>query len=294
MNLSFRELEVFRHVIEAGGVTAAAARLRISQPAVSRMLRQSEVRIGFPLFTRVRKRLLPTPEARTLFAATADAFAALDGVNRLTESLREGRAGTLKIATVAALASGVVADAIQRFRADRPEVAVLLHVSPAHQVVNLVADHQVDLGAIIGATGDAAVRTIELCTQGLGCLLPRGHRLCAQETVSLFDLASESLICPGLHYQTGAQLSVAFEQARLPFRIAVESALASVAGALVRRGAGVAVLDGFGLLAAGGADLETRPLDLAVRNTAYLVESRHRPLSRLALEFRRCLRDVVD
>ena len=293
MNLSFRELEVFRHVMEAGGITAAAVRLRISQPAVSRMLGQTEARIGFPLFTRVRKRLLPTPEARALFAETANAFAALDAVHRLAEGLREGRAGTLKIATVAALASGAVADAIQRFRADRPEVAVLLHASPAHQVVNLVADHQVDLGAIIGATGDVSVRTIELGSRGLGCLLPRGHRLCAQETISLADLARESLICPGLQYQTGAQLSVAFEQARLPFRIAIESALASVAGALVRRGAGVAVLDGFGLLAAGGADLETRPLDLPARNSAYLVEPRHRPLSRLALEFRRCLREVV-
>ncbi|WP_198368701.1 LysR substrate-binding domain-containing protein [Roseomonas rosulenta] len=293
MNLSFRELEVFRHVMEAGGVTAAAVRLRISQPAVSRMLRQTEARIGFPLFTRVRKRLLPTPEARALFAQTANAFTALDAVNRLAQVLREGRAGTLKVATVAALASGAVADAVQRFHADRPEVAVALHVVPAQEVVNLVADHQVDLGAIIGATGDASVRTIELGSRGLGCLLPRGHRLCAQGTVSLADLARESLICPGLQYQTGAQLSLAFEQAHLPFRIAIESALASVAGALVRRGAGVAVLDGFGLLAAGGADLEIRPLDLPVRNSAYLVEPGHRPISRLALEFRRCLREVV-
>lgn len=293
MNLSFRELEVFRHVMEAGGVTAAAARLRVSQPAVSRMLRQTEVRIGFPLFTRVRKRLLPTPEARALFAQTANAFTALDAVNRLAQVLREGRAGTLKVASVAALASGAVADAVQRFHADRPEVAVALHVVPAHEVVNLVADHQVDLGAIIGAIGDASVRTVELGSRGLGCLLPRGHRLCAQGSVSLADLARESLICPGMQYQTGAQLSLAFEQAQLPFRIAIESALASVAGALVRRGAGVAVLDGFGLVAAGGPDLETRPLDLPVRNSAYLVEPRHRPLSRLALEFRRCLREMV-
>ena len=179
MNLLFRELEVFRHIMEAGGVTAAAARLRISQPAVSRILRQTEARIGFPLFTRVRKRLLPTPEARALFAETANAFAAFDAVHRLTENLREGRAGTLKVATVAALASGAVADAIQRFRADRPEVAVLLHVSPAHQVVNLVADHQVDLGAIIGAIASggkgAAVGAVIGAGGGAGTVIAQGR-----------------------------------------------------------------------------------------------------------------------
>ena len=59
-------MEVFRHVVECGSVTAAAAARRISQPSVSKTLQQAEERLGFKLFTRQRKRLIPTAEAEAL------------------------------------------------------------------------------------------------------------------------------------------------------------------------------------------------------------------------------------
>jgi DNA-binding transcriptional LysR family regulator len=168
MILSYRELEVFRHVMETGSITAAAQLLRISQPAVSKMLQQAESRIGFPLFTRQRKRLFPTAEARALLPETINAFAALDVVQRLAEELREGRSGTLTIAAIPALANSVVPDAIHGFRRDYPDVAVVVHALPAQQVVNLVADHRADLGAIIGVTGDAGVLATEFGSTALG------------------------------------------------------------------------------------------------------------------------------
>ncbi len=61
--LSLREMDVFRRVMELGSITGAANQLRISQPAASRLIKQAEQRLGFPLFVRQKKRLIPTTEA---------------------------------------------------------------------------------------------------------------------------------------------------------------------------------------------------------------------------------------
>ncbi|MCE2919152.1 MAG: LysR family transcriptional regulator, partial [Roseomonas sp.] len=69
--------------MERGSITGAAAVLGVSQPAVSKTLQQAEERLGFKLFTRQRKKLIPTTEADTLFPEALGAFAAIEVVQRL-------------------------------------------------------------------------------------------------------------------------------------------------------------------------------------------------------------------
>ena len=66
--ITSRQLEAFRAIMEHGTVTAAAERLGVSQPAVSKILAGLEHEIGYPLFTRIKRRLAPTSEARLLAA----------------------------------------------------------------------------------------------------------------------------------------------------------------------------------------------------------------------------------
>ena len=51
----------------AGGVSNAAKLLRVSQPGISNLLRHIEDKLGVSLFARIKRRLIPTPEAEVLF-----------------------------------------------------------------------------------------------------------------------------------------------------------------------------------------------------------------------------------
>ena len=62
--LSQRALEAFQAVMTTGSVSAAAGVLAVSQPAVSRLLRDLETRTGLVLFTRLGNRVIPTDAAR--------------------------------------------------------------------------------------------------------------------------------------------------------------------------------------------------------------------------------------
>jgi DNA-binding transcriptional LysR family regulator len=297
MLLNLREMDVFRRVMELGSVTAAAAALNITQPAVSRLLQNAEQRLGFPLFVRQKKRLRPTPEAQALFPETIGAFAAIDAVQRLADGLRTGQSGRLTLAAIPALANALLPQAVQRFRAKRPEVSVVIQALSAQEIANRIADYRADLGIIIGpiAIGGAASDVVvsDLCSSRLGCVLPRKHLLAAKATLRPADLAKEPLICLSRHLPLGNQASRIFADANVPLRVAVEVTQSATALALVRAGAGIALLDGFAFNGIRNDDLVIRRLRPDAESVARILQARDRPLSRLAQAFLKILHQVA-
>lgn len=293
MTIGVRDMDVFRRVMQSGSVTSAADALNISQPAVSRMLQQAEERLGFRLFVREKKRLKPTTEAQTLFAEVVNVFAAIEQAQRLAVELRDGQAGLLTIATVTGLGHTIVPEAVRRFRAERPNVSVVIQTLTGPEVVTRVAQGRADLGLTVGPTGHSSVESTILCTTKLGCVLPPGHRLAAKAALSAVDLVDESVICPGPHLSIGAAIVIAFAEANLRLRIAVEASQSTIACELVRAGAGIAILDGLGLLSARAHDLVTRPFVPSLQSVASLLKGTKRPASRLVEEFAGVVQSVT-
>ncbi|NGM19874.1 LysR family transcriptional regulator [Roseomonas stagni] len=282
MGLNLRELEVFRAVMEAGGVTGAAAQLGMSQPAASKMLRQAEARLGFALFARDRNRMVPTAEAHALLPELMGAFAAIGGVERLAAALRAGRSGQLTIAAVPVLATALLPRAIQAFRDGRPEVMVRLRATTALEAVNQVAEHRAEIGVILGHSGDPRVEATALARSEIGCALPPRHRLAAKRRLSLVELAGEAVISLSPQQPVGAALG----EAQGVVHIAIEVSQSSIACALVRAGAGIALLDGYGLAEARAQGLATRPVTPRLELAVTMVVSRARAPSLLAEAFR--------
>lgn len=293
-SLSLRELNVFRHVMELGSITAAANALRISQPAASRLILQAEARLGFALFLRQKKRLVPTPEAHVLFPEAVSAFAALDSVNRLAGDMKAGQSGTLTIAAIPALATSLVPIAVQKFHAARSGALVRIQAVSAHECANLVADQRADLGLIIGPITNSKVVTSELCTTPVGCVLPMKHRLSKKSDIRPDDIHAETLIGLGRHLPLGSQVSRVFAEANAPLRIVFEVSQSAIAMALVRANAGIALLDGFAMLGSARDGLVFRPLKPKVDSVARILTARQRPTNRLGEEFATLLRAQAD
>jgi len=89
MMITSRQLEAFRAIMARGTVTAAAERLGVSQPAVSKILAGLEHEIGYPLFTRIKRRLAPTSEARLLEQEVTRLYHSLERVTEVAREIRE-------------------------------------------------------------------------------------------------------------------------------------------------------------------------------------------------------------
>jgi DNA-binding transcriptional LysR family regulator len=292
MRLNLRELEVFRAVMELGSVTAAAAALGMSQPAATKMLRQAEARLGFRLFRRERNQLRPTAEAHALLPDLLGAFAAIDGVERLARALRGGRTGQISIVAVPVLATALLATAIQAFRVSRPDVLVRVRALTALDAVNEVAEQRADLAVILGTTADPRVEARLLCMSEIGCVLPTGHVLARRRRLSLDDLIGNPLICLSRQQPVGERVRAAQVEGDVAASIAIEVSQSSIACALVRAGAGVAILDGFGLAEAAAQGLVARPLTPRMPLEVTIVAARTRLPSRLSVAFEQHLEEA--
>lgn len=245
MSLSLRQLEIIHAVCRHGSVTAAAAALEISQPAVSMVLRDSARATGFALFSRKQGRLQPTTETQVLLPDLLRMFDGVERIDRLLGDIRDTSVGAVHIAVTPTLADNLLPRAIARFQVALPRIGLTLRTMDNLSVVEAVAQERVDFGLVLTPLGEPAARLVPLCTGALIVVVPPGHALAGRPSVTPQDLAPYPLISFSRNLPLGHLVETAFRRAGVSRRIGLEVNQSSVACALVREGVGVAVIDPF-------------------------------------------------
>lgn len=268
---NLRELEALRAVIEAGTATAAARRLGISQPAVSRALAQLESRLGKNLFDRDGGRLLPTAEGLALNRDLEPLFDALlrledDGGGSIAT------AEVLRLAVAPTLAHRDLYAQIADFLKLNPDQTISLDIRSTDVLISAIAEGRYHLGIIDWDINHSGVRVEPfLCSEGV-CVLPKGSPLAARDVIRAVDLRDQRHIALSRRHASRAATDRAFKEAGVERRIVAETATAVSAYELVRSGLGVAVLNPFPVALRADDAVTIRPFEpgLAYR-TSFIV-----------------------
>lgn len=146
--MNLRQCEIFRAVMTTSSITEAADRLGITQPAVSKMLAQTERDLGFPLFLRERRRLVPTPEAQALFKEVERAFLGLEHLTRFARDLKGLRQGHLVLGAPYAAAAGWLPGVVAGFLRQHPGLSLSLRTMNSLSVAQSLAAGHLDLGLV--------------------------------------------------------------------------------------------------------------------------------------------------
>ena len=287
MKLSLRQLEVFSAIMRTGTMTAASKMLAISQPAASRLLRHAEEQLGAALFERRKGRLHPTVAAQVLFPEVDRIFGDLDYVQKIAGDLRNLRPDRLHIAAISSLTGTLVARAAGPFIAANPGVNLSTSNLLNFQVPELVRDGRVDFGLAFRPVGEFDLHVEEILRTRIVAVLPRDHRLCKRECLSVNDLATCRIISFSSSLPIGQGIEDAFRARDIEQPISVEVTHSFVACAFVLAGCGVALVDGLAL--AGGAypQLTSRPVEPLLEISAVLLTPAKQRLSRIAGAFAR-------
>jgi DNA-binding transcriptional LysR family regulator len=237
-------------VRDEGSVTRAADRLRLTQPAVSRLVASLEAELGFPLFARERRRLVLTDRGRSYLAEAEASVGSLLRLSALGRELRLGGHGLLRIATVSVLAHGVLPRALQALQRDFPEVAVEINeVERDLQVQGLLAG-RFDLGLLALPAGAPGLRVELLADTEAVCLLPADHPLAARLVLEAAELAGERFIAHREGKLMRQRVDDAFGHMGNARRVGVTADSTPLAALLVAAGLGFAIvhpLPGFAL-----------------------------------------------
>ena len=285
MSLSLKNLQCFRAVIDTGSVTAAASSLSITQPAVSRMLRQLEADIGFELFMRTKGRLLPTDAALALFAEVDVALQSIDRVSRLAVNLKNHDYGELSIVSPPSFAERVVTRLIAEFVRHHPNVRISLDSRNIDTALDMVALRAVDCGFARLPVDHPDLEFETLISSGTVCVMKPDHPLSQRRRITAAHLKGQPLILLGRGRASRSVLNEGFDAAHVRPQIRIETHTVSAACALARLGAGIAIVNGMLAAQYLESDLVMRDFSPNIRHDYALVASTKAPMTRIGKRF---------
>lgn len=236
------DLHWFLTLAELERVGAAADRLRLAQPTLSRMLARLERRLGTQLFDRHGKRLTLNESGRIFYEHARRAQAELDAAGRALADLSNPARGTVRLAFLHSFGGRVVPELIAGFRRVSGRITFRLDQGPANLVAAEVLDGTADLGLTSPQPVLPGLGWRPLFRQRLALGVPVDHRLAGRRQIRLAEAADAEFIAMPTGYGMRRILEDLCATAGFRPRIALESSdLVTVSG-LVAAGLGVALL----------------------------------------------------
>lgn len=193
-----RHLPYFAVAAEEENLQRAAARLGITQPALSRRIRLLENELGLLLFERVSGRVKLTPLGKKL---ADESRLLLDDLDDLVRGLRErsdvGQAELIVSMNERAIAIPAMGKALRRFKEENPRIQVTVKIMPSARQLSALNERRVDVAMMYLGSVSGSYRCLHIKNDDPFLLvLPQDHRLAAKPRLRLADLDGEELIWP--------------------------------------------------------------------------------------------------
>lgn len=191
--MELRQLKHFLAVGEAGSITAAAKKLRLTQPALSRQIKALEEELDTPLLERGAHSIRLTPAGEILMV---EARKVVKFTDAMIEKIRSTTAGEpLRIGYAPSLAGEFLSVAIGRFSQFHPRVRVSLFDWSSAEMRDGLASGKLDLIVAAPCTGvQEPIRWTVLREYGWQLVLPSDHPLAKKTLISATDLDGQRLL----------------------------------------------------------------------------------------------------
>lgn len=192
--MQLQTLKIYCDLVELGNFSAAAAKNRITQSAVSQQIRALEMNYGVTFFERANKKFLVTPEGRIFEQAAREIMTLLKQIPaRLRESIGVV-AGGLKVSTVYSIGLHDLPRRLKIFRAEHPEVMVQVEYKRATHIYEDVLSGRADIGLVPYPRSGGGINVEIFDEDELVVVCPPGHRLANKKRIKLRELQGENFV----------------------------------------------------------------------------------------------------
>jgi DNA-binding transcriptional LysR family regulator len=188
MDLSVRLLRYFLAVAETGNFTRAAARLHVSQPALSQQIRKLERVVGTPLFKRGAQQVQLTPAGAELLEDARSVVAAAERFAQAADRVA-GASLPLVVGFRAQAANELTTTLTARFRERRPDVELRLRQYPLSETLAGLDHEEVGLAFLRLPVDLTGLDCVPILSEPRVAVLPDQHALARRDEIELTDLA---------------------------------------------------------------------------------------------------------
>lgn len=160
--MDIRRLSYFLTIAEESGISKAAEKLHVAQPALSKQLKVLEEEVGSLLVERSTRHFRLTEAGHRLVHRGRQIMDLVEVTKQELRDLNEGYRGTLRIGTLASAAATLLPQRIASFSKDHPGVSFIVHDCHTHEVIELLQHGLVDIGIIRSPYDPSAYESISL------------------------------------------------------------------------------------------------------------------------------------
>lgn len=158
--MELRHLRYFVAVVDAGGVSKAAARLRLTQPALGRQVRDLERELGIRLFDRIGRRMQLTAEGEDVLARCRGLLTDAESLVERSRALAGGATGVLRIGATPQTLESVIARFMPRFQRTHPGIDLHLIEDGGPRLFGHIERGTIHLALTAAADGGFASRAL--------------------------------------------------------------------------------------------------------------------------------------
>ena len=287
-----RHLEAFRAVYENNSMSAAAAVLRKSQPAISNLIARLEDEIGLKLFHRAHGRLQPTPEAETFYAAIVRTLDAMDRTLAVSRNLRGLSSATLLIASPPGLATYLLPPIISDVLKQHAGATARFITRSSYAVRDLGTIGAFDVG-FAELPIDIHVASLELFEVACMCVMRPDHELAGEAVIGPEQLDNRPFVTLFPEHITHLAAAEAFFEAQAHWNVVAEVEFFGTACMLVQQLGAVTLVDPATARFFQRMGLAAVPFRPVIPYRFGMFRPNTRPLSRISIAFMEHFRAMV-
>ncbi|HIE48615.1 MAG TPA: LysR family transcriptional regulator [Gammaproteobacteria bacterium] len=235
-----RQLEVFHAVYTHGSITGAAQYLHVSQPSVSKVLAHTENQLGFLLFQRIKRRLLPTTEAHILFKHADKIHNDLQNFNEITKNLLKNKPGLIRLASTPSIGIDLMPSLVVDFCKKHPEVEIETHTLHLDQIEKKIKEMSIDIALAYDINSSNYLKSVTIF-KGNFVLLTPPHIFFKSPSVSCDDLKDLPFI--KIEGPLSTKLDSYFKSNNFKPNYVTTTNTYQIAKSLVNKGMGITILD---------------------------------------------------
>src|SRR6185295_7686684 len=244
--MELRHLRYFQAVAEDLSFSRAAERLHVAQPALSRAIKQLEHSLGAEVLERTRHHVRVTPAGAVLLRESAALLQQVEELSRRVSRTAAGEEGELRLGYIGPPTQPFLGRLLRDYRKRYPLVSIHLEERTPERVWEMVARGRLSaaLTRPVVAHEALGLRTVLLCEERLGIVVPSGHPLARRRTVPWTLLAREPLIVLSRREGMGLHDAViaGCRHAGVTPRLAHTPSLIGTVMSYVEAGAGIGVV----------------------------------------------------
>lgn len=283
--MDIRVLRYFLAVAREQSFSTAAERLFLSQPTLSRQLKELEEELGKPLLIRSNKGVTLTEEGMILRKRAEEIVELMDKTEQEVRQSNENISGTIYIGAGETYAIKLIADTANKLKPDYPDIHYSFFSGDGTDVIEKLDKGLIDFGIIFQPFDPARYEAIDIPLKDrFGVLMRRDASLAQKETVSFDDLSGLSLIVPRQqnHHEIFRLL---FGENDSQLNIAAEYNLIYNGSVMAREGIGYCI--GFDRIinVSGDSQMCFRPLEPPVEVGCHFIWKRYSVFTKAANVF---------